>query len=72
MTDPLYIISNDFFLFLFDKIISNNFFLFLFHKIISNNFFLFLFHKASISLVLCGYEVQVNLYNFDFERKSTF
>ena len=31
-----------------------------------------IFHKGIISSVLCGYEVQMNMYLFDFEQKYTF
>ena len=32
----------------------------------------YVFHKGIILQVLCGYEVQMNMYFFDFERKSIF
>jgi len=31
-----------------------------------------IFHKGITSYVLCGYEVQLNMWMLDFERKSTF
>jgi len=32
----------------------------------------YIFHKRIRSLLLCGYEVQTNMYFFDFEQKSIF
>jgi len=32
----------------------------------------YIFHKGLLSYVLGGYEVQMNMYIFDFERKSIF
>ena len=41
-------------------------------KDIGRSSVVYIFHKGISSYVLCGYEEQMHMYVFDFERKSMF